>query len=124
MKFLCLGHFDCARMDALSQSDIDALMARCMTLVNELYATGLVLLDAGLDTAMTSARRSGGRIHTTDGPFTEAKELVGGVFLLEAGDMAEATRIASMHPAVAMPEAEDLGWWLEIRPVHSFYAPE
>lgn len=124
MKFLCLGYFDHAKMDALPQAEIDALMARCGALVEELYAGGQVLMDAGVATDMVSARRMRGRIQTTDGPFTEAKELVGGVFLVEAQDMAEATRIASMHPAVAMPEAEDLGWRLEIRPVHSFYVPE
>jgi hypothetical protein len=39
-----------------------------------------------------------GRVTNTDGPFIESKEIVGGYFLISAGDYAEACRIASECP--------------------------
>jgi hypothetical protein len=53
-----------------------------------------------------------------DGPFLETKEQVGGVFLIEAKDLAEAVAMASKHPAAHL--GEGLGWGIELRPVAVF----
>ncbi|PYO44689.1 MAG: hypothetical protein DMD33_02275, partial [Gemmatimonadetes bacterium] len=45
-----------------------------------------------------SVRIRNGRLTTVDGPFAEAKEVLGGFDLIEATDMAEAVRIASQFP--------------------------
>ena len=50
------------------------------------------------DDAGRILRNQGGRVAATDGPFVESKEIVGGYFLLSAGDYAEACRIASECP--------------------------
>jgi hypothetical protein len=42
--------------------------------------------------------RSGGKVAVVDGPYAEAKEVVGGVYLLRAKDYAEAAEIASTCP--------------------------
>jgi hypothetical protein len=42
--------------------------------------------------------RGGERVSTTDGPFPESKEVVGGYFLLSARDYAEACRLAESCP--------------------------
>jgi hypothetical protein len=51
--------------------------------------------------------QSGGKIVTsqgaTDGPFIEAKEVVGGYMIVEAQNMEEAIEIAQQSPGVAMP---------------------
>lgn len=52
---------------------------------------------------------AGGRI--VDGPFTEAKEAIGGYFLLTAADLDEATEIAKQCPSLM------LGLTVEVRPV-------
>jgi hypothetical protein len=58
----------------------------------------------------------GGKILTsdssTDGPFVEAKEMLGGFMILEADDMDEAVKVASACPGVLMP-----GGSVEIREI-------
>ena len=51
----------------------------------------------------------------SDGPFVETKERVGGLFLIEARDLNDAIRVASLHPAAHL--GEQLGWGIEIRPI-------
>jgi hypothetical protein len=120
MKFLCLGYFDREKMDARPKSEIEALMQQCQPYLETLYNTGQVIVDAGLDVKSTSLRRVNGKLMTTDGPFIETKELVGGTFILEAKDMNEAIQLASLHPTIKIAEGEQFGWSLEIRPIHLF----
>jgi len=46
-------------------------------------------------------RRTNGSVTVTDGPFTEAKEVVGGFAILEAASKAEAVELARQFLAVA-----------------------
>jgi hypothetical protein len=62
------------------------------------------------DTA-TTVRVLDGRILTTDGPFIEAKEELGGYFLYEAEDLDAAIELAARMPAARM------GGAVEVRPV-------
>ena len=50
----------------------------------------------------------------TDGPYAEAKELVGGVILIEAPNKEEAIRIASLDPAATL--GESIGRGIEVHP--------
>jgi hypothetical protein len=50
------------------------------------------------------------RLVTTDGPFVETKEQLGGIFLIEAHDFNEALRIASQWPSARLGT-------IEIRPI-------
>jgi hypothetical protein len=47
-----------------------------------------------------------GRTRLTDGPFTEAKEMIGGFFLLDCATLAEAVAIAEECPAAAWATVE------------------
>ena len=51
-----------------------------------------------------------GRVHATDGPYTEAKEILGGLYLIEAADYGEAEEIAKGCPHL------DNGW-IELRQI-------
>jgi hypothetical protein len=53
-----------------------------------------------------------GRVVVTDGPYIEAKETVGGVVILEAESIDEATEVASTWPGLGFP-----GTSVEVRPV-------
>jgi hypothetical protein len=55
-------------------------------------------------------RIRGGRLSVTDGPFAETKEQIGGFFLIEAGDLDEALRIAAQWPSARIGS-------IEVRPV-------
>jgi hypothetical protein len=52
--------------------------------------------------------------------LVESKELVGSAFVIEAADMEDAVRVASLHPATQVLAGEPFGWGLEIRPIHYF----
>ena len=43
-------------------------------------------------------RSSGGQVRTTDGPYSETKEVLGGFYLIEAANYDEAVRLTSDHP--------------------------
>ena len=43
---------------------------------------------------------SGGKVAVTDGPYAEAKEVIGGVYLVKAKDYSEAAQIASTCPHI------------------------
>ena len=60
-------------------------------------------------TAKVVSVRDGERV-VTDGPFTETKEVIGGLFLLELPDLDEAIRLAARIPAARHGS-------IEIRPV-------
>jgi hypothetical protein len=68
-----------------------------------------------------TVRPRNGRVSITDGPFAETKEQVGGFFIVEAKDLNEAIRVASMHPAAHL--GEQVGWGVEVRPIEGFEQP-
>ena len=69
---------------------------------------------AGPDTA-TTVRVQDGHLLTTDGPFAELKEAIGGMFTLEADDLDAALEMAARVPAAR------LGGAVEIRPQRERY---
>jgi hypothetical protein len=63
-------------------------------------------------TATTVRVRDGKRL-TTDGPFAETKEQLGGYYLIEAGDLDEAIQVASKIPGASRGA-------VEVRPILTF----
>lgn len=61
----------------------------------------------------TTVRVLDGRTVTTDGPFAETKESLGGFYLVEAADLDEAIRYAAMIPAAAHGS-------IEVRPIWDY----
>jgi len=120
MKFLCLGYFEPAKMKGYSAADEEALLAQCRPHLRELYASGHLVVDAGLADERKSMRLENGKGRVIDGPFTETKEVVGAAFIVEAPDMDAAIEIAKLHPTTRVPIGEELCWTLEIRPIHHF----
>jgi hypothetical protein len=90
MIFLCMGYLIPEKMDALPNAEIEAVMSECQPHLEKFYDSGNVLIDAGLELETKSLRRVNGKLNVTDGPFTETKELIGSIFLIEAEDMDEA----------------------------------
>lgn len=115
MKFLCLAFGEEAKAAALSQSEMSALGQKCSAYDEELRKTGRLVASGSLGWGAKSMRLERGKLTVTDGPFIEAKELVGGFVIIEAADYDEAIRIASLHPAARM--GEELGWGIEVRPM-------
>jgi len=63
-----------------------------------------------VETALTLSWKNG-KVATTDGPYTETKEQLGGILVLEARDMNHAVQLIGRHPALTY------GNTFEIRPV-------
>jgi hypothetical protein len=58
----------------------------------------------------TTVRVRSGKTSTTDGPFAETREQLGGYYLVEAKDLDEATRLAAGIPGARLGS-------IEVRPV-------
>jgi len=72
-------------------------------------------LPLGLPEDATTVRVEGGKTLTTDGPFVDTKEAIGGYFVLEADDLDAAIELASRIPAAR------LGGAIEVRPVAKYW---
>jgi len=120
MKFLCLAYYNPEKFAAMPPSDVQALVSQCPALDAKLKATGKLVVSASLGGpgAAFALRPRGGKPQITDGPYAEAKEMVGGFFIIEAADRDEAIRTASLHPAATLGEA--VGWGIEVHPIGFF----
>lgn len=115
MKYLCLGYYDAEKFQALPPAELDAIVKESKAHDEALMGTGKVTVVASLSLPQDwkSIRPVDGKSVITDGPFTEAKEVVGAFFIVEAKDMAEAVEVASKHPAAHL--GESVGWGVEVR---------
>ena len=102
-----------------------SLFAAMGEFVEEQVTKGMFIDGAGLQplSNATRVRLSGGKITVTDGPFSEAKEVVGGYSLIEAPSHAEAVAVArkfmELH-RVHWPEFEGES---EVRPLEDMGDP-
>jgi hypothetical protein len=120
MKYLGLAYFTPEEFAAMAPDDVKKLVGQCPAMDEQMRATGKVLVSASLgdlDSWMSLRPRSG-KTHVSDGPYTESKEVAGGLFIIEADSRDEALRIASMHPAATL--GEEAGWAVELIPM-DFY---
>jgi hypothetical protein len=124
MKFLALAYYHEKIFEKTSPEDMQAVVAKCEPLDRALYATGKMEMVASLAATKdtVSVRPKHGKPFVTDGPYVETKEQLGSFFLLEAENMQEAVKLASMHPAANL--GETMGWGIEIRPIEFCRAKE
>lgn len=120
MKYLGLAYYNPEKFAAMAPADVQALVSQCPPLDEKMRATGKVLVAASLTEPKDwmTLRPRGGKPQISDGPYTESKEMVGGLFIIEADSREEALRLASMHPAAMLGEAG--GWAVELIPM-DFY---
>ena len=102
MKYICLGHYDKGQFDSMTESERNAMFDTCLEYDDHLrangqWASGEVL--QGPETALTLSWKNG-KVATTDGPYAETKEQLGGILVLEARDMNHAVQLIGQHPAL------------------------
>jgi hypothetical protein len=121
-KYLGLAYYTPTQFAAMSPEEVEKLVSQCPPLDEKMRATGKVLVAASLADLehWRALRPRKGKTEITDGPYTESKEVVGGMFIIEADDDAEAQRIASMHPAAQI--GEEGGWAVELIPLDFYLA--
>ena len=93
----------------LSESEQQALLQEYMDIHQLPETTGGAQLQPS--TTATTVRVENGETLTTDGPFAETKEVLGGFYLVEADDIDAALEIAARIPAARM------GGSIEVRPL-------
>lgn len=110
--YLCLAYEEEARLNALSPQEWNSLRTATLAYVEDLDSKGHLIRTNALKSARTAVtvRVRRGRLSTTDGPFAETKEQLGGFFLIEAADMNEAIQLAANWPSARLGS-------VEVRPV-------
>ena len=100
MKFMLLIYIDPQKLDALPEGRFDSMMRDWLTHADALQTKGKLIESQMLEepTTAKSVRIRAGRVTTTDGPFAEAKEVLGGFNLIEADSIEEAVRMAAEFP--------------------------
>lgn len=91
-----------------SQAEGEEAFAQMLRFADDLKARKLLLGTNSLtnDTAGVRVQMRAGQRRLLDGPFTEAKEMVGGYFLLDCATRDEAVAIAAQCPAAAWATVE------------------
>ena len=97
MKYLLLASHDEKKWDALPKSEMDAIMRECRPYDEVLRKSGRLIAMEGLQPTRTATtvRVRNGKVLTTDSPFAETKEQLGGFYLINARDLNEAIQVAS-----------------------------
>jgi hypothetical protein len=101
MRYVCLIYFDEQELNAIPPKEMSDLNAQHWDFNDELRATGNFVSAEALEPprASRTIRVRDGRTTVTDGPFTEAKEMIAGFYLIEAANMDEALEIAARIPS-------------------------
>lgn len=123
MKYLGLAYFTPEKFAAMAPEDVKNLVSQCPALDEKMRATGKLVVSASLGDleGWKTLRPRGGKTQVIDGPYTEAKEVVGGLFIIDADSPDEALRLAAMHPAATL--GEEGGWAVELIPLDFYLAP-
>src|SRR5262245_36467297 len=100
MKFILLVYTDPQLLNALPPGEFNSKMRHCISHADEMRDEGRLIEAHMLEdtTAAKSVRVRKGRLTVTDGPFTEAKEVLGGFNLIEAENIDEAIKMAAEFP--------------------------
>src|SRR5687768_12434307 len=115
MKYLCLIYDEESKMATMSEQDANAFMGEYFAFTEDIKKSGHYLGGEALKpvSTATTIRVRNGKMSTTDGPFAETKEQLGGYYLIEAADLNEALQIAAKIPSARTGA-------VEVRPVEVF----
>jgi hypothetical protein len=114
MRYMLLMYRDETWWDAKPEGERTAIRQLAIDTSEPLRSRGIVLAgDPLLPTSTaTTVRMRNGKPVTTDGPFAETKEQLGGYTIVEVASLDEAIAIAVDHPLVRVG-----GHSIEVRPI-------
>jgi hypothetical protein len=119
MKYICLGYIEPGKFEGMTEDERNAVFDECFEYNDHLRANGHLIAEDGLQPPKTAVTLywKDGKVATTDGPYAETKEQVGGIQILEARDLNHAIQLVSQLPGFKY----GLGP-VEIRPVANLAA--
>jgi hypothetical protein len=114
MKYLCLAFEEESKLNALTREQWASLRQETLNYAEALRESGHLIVAEPLQSASSgvSIRVRNGNLSTTDGPFAETKEQLGGIFLIDARDLNEAIQIAAGWPSARIGT-------IEVRPIEA-----
>ena len=115
MQYLLLIYDNEKVWEQMSPEESGKLFNEYMQFTQDIKASGHYVAGEALQPVhtATTVRIRDGKTTTTDGPFAETREQLGGFYLINAKDLDEATKIAAKIPSVRIGS-------IEIRPVQAF----
>jgi hypothetical protein len=115
MKYLCLIYGDEKLWETMSKAEADAEMAEYFAFTDDVRAAGQYIAGEALQpvATATTVRVRDGKVSTTDGPFAETREQLGGFYLIQARDLNEAIQVAAKIPTARIGS-------VEVRPIVDF----
>ncbi len=115
MKYLCLIYDDEKTTAGMSKAEGDAFMGEYFAFTEGIKKSGQYVGGEALKPVhtATTVRVRNGKMSTTDGPFAETKEQLGGYYLIEAKDLNEALQVAAKIPSAKTGS-------VEVRPIEVF----
>jgi hypothetical protein len=102
MKFMLLCYDDEKAWQRDGDNAQREAMNEAVQLTHELHAKGQYVLASPLEPVASArtVRQRGREPVVTDGPFAETREVLGGFYLIDVKDQAEALAIAARHPGL------------------------
>lgn len=118
MKYLCLIYEDQTLWQKMPKAEMDKMLKEYRAFTDDITKSGHWLGGHGLQPThtATTVRVRNGKASTTDGPFVETKEQLGGYYLIEAKDLNDALQVAGR-----IPSARHGG--IEVRPIQLYTQP-
>jgi hypothetical protein len=115
MKYLCLIYNDEREMGTMPRPDGEKMMAEYSQFTDDIKKSGHYKGGDALQpsSTATTVRVRQGKVSTTDGPFAETKEQLGGFYMIDARDLNDAIQVASRIPGAKSGS-------VEVRPVRVF----
>jgi hypothetical protein len=100
MKYICLGFIEPGKFEGMTGDERHAVLDECFEHNDHLRANGHLVAELPLqppETAVTLYWENA-NVATTDGPYVETKEQLGGIQILEARDLNHAIQLVSQLP--------------------------
>ena len=115
MRYLCLIYDEEKKLAAMPKNESDAFMGEYFGFTEDIKKSGHYIGGNALQpvSTATSVRLRSGMMSTTDGPFAETKEQLGGFYLIEAKDLNDALQVAARIPSAKTGT-------VEVRPIQEF----
>jgi hypothetical protein len=113
MQYLLLIYSREAEIAALDQSTMSSMMDAFHQFTQSLVQSGQLRASDRLrpTSTATTVRVRDGKVLTTDGPFAETREQLGGFYLVEAKDLDEALALAARIPSARYGSIEVRPTW-------------
>ena len=108
MKYLCLVYVEEKILNAMPQTERVSISNDAMAYCDGLQTQGQLLAASPLHPVemATTVRVREGKTSTTDGPFAETKEQLGGFLMIDVRDLNDAIRVAAHFPAARFGSIE------------------